>query len=375
MDKEVKILFRDIIKPMSFSKTSKRIPYLIGDNNSLESFIKKINKNHLINLKKYYSPFHYMDDKEKSFNFGVQINNNKYRKEFNLVEFKKKLKKIEEKEKEKLKNNKKKEYKIAINDRTKHNIEIWKKNKMLSNIVKSYNPKYKIIYKRIPNIFFAYPKSKQKKKIKSFSVSNKKIKRNFEENIFEKINESKIQNLNNKSVIETLKNNFKIKNNIILNSKAKTTKNIMKKFLANEIEKTPSTKIRTYIKYKSQKNFRRNNNLLFQNNSFNKSHLFEKNYYHPDYNKMPRSERLSFFKSSKKNDYLLNQPSIGAYEPKYEYIFEKSPKISFDRSNNFDLFSYRKYILRKLWSGFNRYLNEEYELVDFPLSDSKKNII
>ncbi len=168
MDKEVKILFRDIIKPMSFSKTSKRIPYLIGDNNSLESFIKKINKNHLINLKKYYSPFHYMDDKEKSFNFGVQINNNKYRKEFNLVEFKKKLKKIEEKEKEKLKNNKKKEYKIAINDRTKHNIEIWKKNKMLSNIVKSYNPKYKIIYKRIPNIFFAYPKSKQKKKNKKF---------------------------------------------------------------------------------------------------------------------------------------------------------------------------------------------------------------
>ena len=121
----------------------------------------------------------------------------------------------------------------------------------------------------------------------------------------------------------------------------------MKKFLTNEIKKTPSTKIRIYTKYKSQKNFRRNNNLLFQNNSFNKSHLFEKNYYYPDYNKMPRSERLSFFKSSQKNDYLLNQPSIGAYEPKYEYIFEKSPKISIDRSNNFDLFSYRKYILRK----------------------------
>ena len=32
----------------------------------------------------------------------------------------------------------------------------------------------------------------------------------------------------------------------------------------------------------------------------------------------------------------------------------------------FDIKSYRKYIIKKLWSGFNRHLTEDYELVDLP---------
>ena len=45
-----------------------------------------------------------------------------------------------------------------------------KKNKVLSNVQKIYNPKYDLIYKRIPNVIFSYPKTI--KKIK-YNKSNK----------------------------------------------------------------------------------------------------------------------------------------------------------------------------------------------------------
>ena len=196
-DNELKDFFNDIANTNQFSKISKIIPYMIGHNNCFENIIKQINSKSNLKSGNLISS---INDDEKLEKKDLR----KYDrfKKFNIEDFKRKLEKIANAEIKSQKN--KNKYKLKINDRTKHNIEIWKKNKQLSDFVKRYNPKYKLIYKRIPNVFFSFPKTNSKKKNKSVNNSRKKLKKN-EEKFFEK-NESFVRN--NNSEIENSKINY-----------------------------------------------------------------------------------------------------------------------------------------------------------------------
>ena len=352
-DNELKDFFNDIANTMQFSKISKIIPYMIGHNNCFENIIKQINSKSNLKSGNLISS---INDDEKLEKKDLR----KYDrfKKFNIEDFKRKLEKIANAEIKSQKN--KNKYKLKINDRTKHNIEIWKKNKQLSDFVKRYNPKYKLIYKRIPNVFFSFPKKNSKKKNKSVNNSRKKLKKN-EEKFFEK-NES--FDRNNNSEIENSKINYN-NNNESISFNSLNSRNHLPHIFSSEKGKKRIVKEANLKKFNSAKILKRNS--LLQSNKSQSYFLSEKKYYYPDYSKISKKERLSFSNiQNNNNDELINQPSIGAYEPKYEFIYEKSPQISFTNKFMFDIKSYRKYIIKKLWSGFNRHLTEDYELVDLP---------
>ena len=182
-----------------------------------------------------------------------------------------------------------------------------------------------------------------------------------EEKFFEK-NESFIRN--NNSEIENSKNNYN-NNNESISFNSLNSRNHLPHVFSSEKEKKRIVKVENLKKFNSEKILKRNS--LLQSNKSQSYFLSERKYYYPDYSKISKKERFSFSNiQNNNNDELINQPSIGAYEPKYEFIYEKSPQISFTNKFMFDIKSYRKYIIKKLWSGFNRHLTEDYELVDLP---------
>lgn len=349
----MKNLIDDIEIQKGFSKLNNIISHLSGFDSNIKTLIK--NMSHKNNLKKTNDyDFSIKDDKFKSQRIYFLLNDSKDKK-LNLEEYKKKSKKIyEEKLKKKLNDN---IYKLNINTLTRKHIETIKKNKVLSNVTKSYNPKYDLIFKRTPNVIFSYPKTIIRKNKSSINIllENKKKKINNKEKRKNSIQSE--NNSPNKSIQFNKDSIFHSQN-----SKKILSRNNLPTINYHEDDSFKKLSNINYLtKNNSMKNFR-----IISNKKTNKTVLNKKIYYYPDYSKISKKDKLKYSNQKKKDNNLLSQASIGSYEPKYDFVMEKSPEFSFNNKYKFDKVSFRKFIIKKLWCGYNRSLNEEYQLVELP---------
>ena len=351
MEEKGKNLFDNIESPKCLSKLNKMISNLLGYENNLKSLIK--NMSHKKNSKKLNnSDLSIEEDKIKYHRISLLIDDSKL-KNFNLEDYKKKLKQINKEElQKKLSKN---IYKYNISNQKKKNIESIKKHN-ISKVLKIYNPKYDLIFKRIPNVIFSYPKIIQKNKSNAnILLKNPKKLNDYIEN--NKKNNKTENNSPNKSMHpnkDLIFNSQKSKNVISRNNLPSINYHI-----DDSIKKL--SKINYLTKNHSDKNF-----TSLSNNKTNKTVLNKRIYYYPDYSKISKKDKLEYSNKINKNDNLLSEASIGSYDPKYDFVMEKSPEFSFTNKYYFDNVSFRKFIIKKLWSGYNRSLNEEYQLVELP---------
>ena len=355
MEEEVKTIIDNIEIPKGLSKLNKRISNSLGFENIMKNLINTMNhKNNIQKLNN--SDLSIEEDKKvKSPRFYYLIDESKFKK-FNLEEFKKKLKQIDREELNKKYS--KHIYKLNINYNIKQNIETIKKNKVLSNVQKIYNPKYDLIYKRIPNVIFSYPKTI--KKIKS-SVN---ILLNNQNKLNDNNNEEK-RKKDYKSENNSIHKSMNYNKDLIFNSPK--SKNVLSRNILPKINYhiDDSLKKISNINYLTKNNSEKNFNSL-SNNQTNKTVLNKRIHYYPDYSKISKKDKLRYSNTKNQNDDLLSEASIGSYEPKYDFVMEKSPEFSFNNKYCFDNVSFRKFIIKRLWCEYNRSLNEEYQLVELP---------
>ena len=62
------------------------------------------------------------------------------------------------------------------------------------------------------------------------------------------------------------------------------------------------------------------------------------------------------------NKHQLETPSINYYNPRYDYIENRSPKVKFSPSVSKLKYDNSKYLVNKLWASYN--VSQEYKLVD-----------
>ena len=209
------------------------------------------------------------------------------------------------------------------------NIKDYTEEKGKNNSILHFNKKYKSKY---PIIF------RNKNEFKNFntiSISPISSRKNKIKTIFNK----KIINIEYENKNKNNTSNDSIKNN---NDNLNKSNSSLKNTGNNNIDifnKTRTYYIDSYIGNKNKKNIK--SNLLSRNTNNNNS-------------KKNLSYKTIFIKPS--------MPSIGYYNPKYEFIKETIPKISFlYHSNKKDDLSYKKNLLRKEITKYN--INTEYQII------------
>ena len=196
------------------------------------------------------------------------------------------------------------------------------KNISILNNSKNYKSKYPIIFRN----------KKEFKNFNTISISQISSRKN------------KIETISNKNILKAeseRKNNTSnnsIKNN---NDNLNSSNSSLKNTGTNNIDifnKTRTYYIDSYLGNKNKKKIKSN---LLSRNNYNNS-------------KKNLSYKTIFIKPS--------IPSIGYYNPKYEFIKETIPKISFlYHSNKKDDLSYKKNLLRKKINKYN--VNSEYQII------------
>ena len=353
-NKKILNLFDNILIKTKFSN------FLKNNNNNygkdFEHFYSKLKNKKLIHFEEEILSL-YKNDKEENFNETKTKLNTK----FNIEKFKEELKKIPS-------NNKKKFFfKIhEPNERTKFNINNIKHklNKLQYFREGLNNPKFTLVEKRIPNIFFG--KRNNNNLIKSHS------QKNLSKNIINNNNKSKfskkfLTEINSK---ENLKDHLKSNNSLkTLNNKIKIYEmNFLNKHLNNSKEKNLQKK------YYSNSNKKCKKSLFLQKNSSD-SNLFKHKSYIIDYKKISKTSRNIF----EINPYLDKKnliefgPTIGTYHPKYDYLYNISPKYSIGNNiNSNNQFEHKKFLIKKLWKSYKQ-LHDEFELVNLNNDNNIQN--
>ena len=256
---------------------------------------------------------------------------------------------------------------IEINEKNKSrnkNIEPWSinlKSPKIPEIKKSfdsykYNPKYDIIYKRVPS--FSFIKSPKNNKI-----SDKKTEKKKENNSKLNIKTMKTKYIKNKKMNE------------FINIKTSTNKKVKNKYLP----------LLTSISFKSSKNKTQNHKekIMNLNNKNNYDSNFSKYSRKPiktytETNKNSYDEPFNYFKSQNKivnykkmlsrNDknsiyaYDFKTPSMLFYKPKYDCIQPHSREIIFDPKIKYSKKYEKMKIMRKIKTSYN--ISRDYISVD-----------
>ena len=180
--------------------------------------------------------------------------------------------------------------------------------------------------------------------ISIFSYSSKN------KNQYPLLNRNKIKN-NNLNTISNSPTSSNKKNK----NKSRIKNNLIKDF---DKEKNNSISFNNSDTYYNQSNYSKKNSNLYLGNINNK--LKNRILLNPTNcnSRIIKGKNLSF-----KTIFLKPSiPSIGYYHPKYDYIKENIPKISFlSHNNKKEIISYKKNLLRKIITNYNIYT--EYQLI------------
>ena len=297
--------------------------------------------------------------------------------------------------------NKLKEFLFNLNNENVQNtetIKIPQKPKVVLNYKKplnidvypnpcTYNPKYDLIFKRIPitTIFNTPTKTENnninnsllKRKIKLKKISKEKYYNNtsYKNN---KIN--KIKKKRNISLINDNDEHFSNKNEFYINqnfkNKATTTNKFIKKKLYSH------DKINDIIKKNKTSN---NNNIILKENNISNIHkininkniikknsIFKTSIANKSSEKKIPNEKKKIFdfnKMSKRNfeiilnNSILKNPSFYHYNPKYDYIKDTSKVFNFGLNDNRTNSEKKKFLLKKLWCSYAD-LSKNYNLIN-----------
>lgn len=256
----------------------------------------------------------------------------------------------------------------------------------------SYNPKYDLIFKRIPVATIFNTPTKTENNINNSSITRpiklKKIIKGKNNNLshskYEKIEKLKIDNIKlfinknknipiKKEIFTEEKNNKKklIKKTLLFGNKTTITENnIRKKIYPLSQDKKNYTYINDIIKI----NKTNNNNLstfktvkkISKKNSIFKTSIVKK------LNAKTIHEKKGIFdfnKMSKRNfEIILNNstlknPSFYRYNPKYDYIKQSPKAFNFGFNDNKTNFQKKKILLKKMWCSYSN-LNKDYNLIN-----------
>ena len=372
-DNKIVEMFDSIPKFDYFSKYSFSLQKVF-QNSSLKNFIKELKSPKKINVLQNQNEQVKFYDDNNIIDLDNNLDSNMIKKE-NIDFFNKKY---DEK-----------------NMKKNHSFKQFKSNKIISLKKKSflpfnpdpckYNPNYNAIYKNVPSVKIMKP-------IKYISPLKKKESSNISIEKKNKVKIPKIKQSLNLNIINNYKNKSLENKNIynIQNSSTNlTTNNNYESNIINKINNTEGklNKSKSQNKYFLKKNYLP---LISKNNHALKfSHYTSRKYIIPTkLDKLTYLEPINYFENINKvidfnkmnsrtenilkNPSFLENPSICYYEPKYNFIDQKSPIISFCSPKK-QLKKSKKFLLKKLWGSYN--FSSDYQLIDNnKLNQSKKEL-
>lgn len=385
LDKEQQIPLKNIINELKRCDTYSR---------ASKFYDKSIKSKKIKNLMKAMGLIKYTEFSE------INLYNNKINKKKDIIPFS--IKKIhnfllkeaqEEKQKEIIKKEKLNNTTIKkLHQLTELNINHYKyKHPHLPPCIGTYTPNYNSIYKKTKASIITDNRKDNIIKNKSGLNIMKTLSLN---NLDDKKNNKKYSTLETikikKSKITERKEKDKNINIFSYKSKNKNqypllNKNKSKNLFLNTISDSPTSSNKKYkIKSRIKNNLinefdkEKNNSISFNNSGtyYNQSNSSKKNSnlgstYKKQNNKnlINRTNSNSNSKKIKSRNISLKTifikpsiPSIGYYHPKYDYIKENIPKISFlSHNNKKDNITYKKNLLRKIITNYNIY--KEYQLI------------
>ena len=311
--------------------------------------------------------------------------------------------------------NKLKEFLFNLNNENIQNVETIKVPEKPKNVLNykkplyidiypnpcTYNPKYDLIFKRIPitTIYNTPTKiennninnSLVKRKIKLKKISKEKNYNNtsYKNNKIKKIKLRNISLINENDEHFSNKNEFyKKENEIIQNLKNKTNTNkyfIKKKLYPHSHDNKYNNKINDIIKKnKTPNNNKINTSIILKDNNISNIHKININRKSITKNcifktsianksnkvKFPNENKriLDFNKMSKRNfeillnNSILKNPSFYHYNPKYDYISDTSNVFNFGLNNKTNL-EKKKFLLKKMWCSYAD-LSKDYNIIN-----------
>ena len=218
-----------------------------------------------------------------------------------------------------------------------------------------YHPNYNSIYKNVPSVKFILPKEK------------KSYIKNLEEEKNKKLLDKKLKLKPIETDKKVLLTDINIENkNTITNNNLSTQ---VKTEESKELEKNNKTKKKQNLLPPISKS---NHALKFTQYTWRKFIIPVQNekisYLEPydylenveksiDFNKMRPRQDMDML-----NKHHLETPSINYYNPRYDYIENRSPKVKFSPSVSKLKYDNSKYLVNKLWASYN--VSQEYKLVD-----------
>ena len=214
-----------------------------------------------------------------------------------------------------------------------------------------YHPNYHSIYKNIPSVKFILPKENK----------------NFE-------NEKNKKLLDRKLKLKPIESEKKILlTDINVDNKNITTNNN----LSTQVKTEESKELEKKNKNKKKQNLlppisKSNHALKFTQYTWRKFIIpvqNEKITYLEPYDYLENVEKsVDFTKMIPRQDmdmlnkHQLETPSINYYNPRYDYVENRSPKVQFNHSMSKLKYDNSKYLVNKLWADYN--VTQEYKLVD-----------
>ena len=251
----------------------------------------------------------------------------------------------------------------------------------------TYNPKYDLIFKRIPvTTIFNTPK----KSINNISFANKTVRLENIKNDKNGINSHMFKNFQKRKIIKfgsfkVFNKNSKLlsRNNDILDKEKNIKKYIKLRNENNNIKQINSnenreTKINEIIKIidnnkinKTSKNNRNKKSSFFIKNNSNKKkrklNLFFKT--SDESSSGIKGNNIDFNKMSNRNfNIILNNsalkyPSFYSYEPKFDYVTQSTKTFNFGLKENKTNFQKKKFLLKKIWCSYSN-LSKDYYLIN-----------
>ena len=216
-----------------------------------------------------------------------------------------------------------------------------------------YHPNYHSIYKNVPSVKFILPKDKNIKNLEE--EKNKKL-------------------LDRKLKLKPIESEKKILlTDINVDNKNITTNNN----LSTQVKTEESKELEKKTKNKKKQNLlppisKSNHALKFTQYTWRKFIIpvqNEKVTYLEPYDYLENVEKsVDFTKMIPRQDmdmlnkHQLETPSINYYNPRYDYVENRSPKVQFNHSMSKLKYDNSKYLVNKLWADYN--VTQEYKLVD-----------
>lgn len=263
----------------------------------------------------------------------------------------------------------------------------------------TYNPKYDLIFKRVPvTTIFNSPKKTENNRI-NFSSNNSFILKNFIEkknnimcNTKKKKKKLRLKSLKiyNK---EINLNNRNIKNNNIIRKQFLDKSNYYKnKIHRNDINNNLlniNKRNKTIYKIKNNlpsfsrdKYFSNSQKTNFDNQKRNKNFLFKTNIKinssNEKYNNVTK-RIFDFSKMSKRNfEIILNNstlkyPSFYHYDPKFDYITQSNKVIlNFGINHHKNIYEKKKFLLKKMWCSYADLSKDYYLINNSKLNENKE---